>query len=76
MRYLAARLVELNLAIEDLNAWATDAGDVAELRRLEELRDSVQAVLEGHDDHGDALRRLIDEQAARVSPRTTVDPRD
>jgi hypothetical protein len=36
-RELAERLVELDLAIEDTDSWATSPDDIAELRRLERL---------------------------------------
>ena len=44
--YLAVRLVRLDLAIEDLDSWATTPDDLAALKRLEELRDALQEALE------------------------------
>lgn len=44
-RELAERLVEVDFAIEDLDGWATNPDDVAELERLEELRDDIFAAV-------------------------------
>lgn len=44
-RDLAEHLVELDLAIEDLDSWATETEDVARLERLENLRDDLGAAI-------------------------------
>jgi hypothetical protein len=58
-RYLATHLIELNMAIDDLQSWATHPDEIAQLRRLEELRDQVLAVLQRQHDRGKALGRLL-----------------
>ncbi len=47
-RELTERLVYLDFAIEDLDAWASAAEDVEELARLEALRDELQAAIAEH----------------------------
>jgi hypothetical protein len=65
-RELAERLVEVDLAIEDRESWATAPEDVEELVRLERLRDEIQAVL--------ARRRL--EAGRNPGVDVATDPRD
>lgn len=75
-RDLAERLVELDLAIEDRDAWATRPEDVEELKELEALRDRVRAALARHHIRR-GLRRRLEERARLEGPRqATVDPRD
>jgi hypothetical protein len=72
---LAERLVELDLAIEDCDAWATRPEDVEELRRLEQLRDDLQSALSAH--HiSRHLRRQLHRDTADRGASETFDPRD
>lgn len=74
-RDLAALLVETDLAIEDLNGWATRQEDVDELRRLETLRDEIQDALASR--HlSRRLRRRVAQGSHRVRGSPRVDPRD
>ncbi len=59
---LMTRLVEVNLAIENLDAWATRPQDVAELERLEQLRESLKSAIDAMD------------ARVRAQPRTSVNP--
>ena len=73
-RELTERLVKLDFAIEDLDAWASATADVEELARLEELRDELQAALAEH--HvSRRVRQLLDEDGAHVGS-AAIDPRD
>jgi hypothetical protein len=73
---LARRLVEVDLAIENLNGWATTPEDTEELRRLEELRKEIQAALASH--HvSRRLRRSLEESGPDHAPTSEgTDPRD
>ena len=75
-RDLAESLVELDLAIEDLGAWATDPDDVAELGRLESLRDEIQAAVAQHRIPRRLRQQLEEHGARRSSPVAATDPRD
>jgi hypothetical protein len=75
-RGVAERLVELDLAIEDLNAWATTPGDIAELARLEDLRDDLQAAVAQHWISRRLRQHLEEHSMRRSSPVAAVDPRD
>ncbi len=71
---LAEYLVELDLAIEDVGAWATRPEDVEKLKRFETLRDAVQAALIGNRVRANVWfddRRTVD----ALGP-TCLDPRD
>ena len=57
-RELAERLVELDFEIEDLDSWATAPADVAELERLEALRDEVFAAVSDRRIPSHLLERL------------------
>lgn len=73
---LAKRLVEVDLAIENLNEWATTPEDVEELRRLEELRKGIQAALATR--HvSRRLRRSVEALGPDHAPTSAeIDPRD
>lgn len=73
---LAQRLVEIDLAIENLNGWATRPEDTEELRRLEELRKGIQAALASH--HvSRRLRRSLEASGPDRAPTSEgIDPRD
>lgn len=73
-RNLAARLVEVDLAIENLESWATRPEDIAELERLEGLRMQLQAALASKHLSRD-LRRQLEDEARHPAP-TALDPRD
>jgi hypothetical protein len=74
-RELAERLVELDMAIEDLGSWATAPEDVYELKRLESLRDELQQALAERrvTRH---LRERLDMHGRPASQPLTFDPRD
>lgn len=72
---LAETLVELDLAIEELDSWATRDEDVAVLKRLEELRDQVQNALSTHHVSRRLRQRLQAGHTSEPGPVTT-DPRD
>jgi hypothetical protein len=74
-RDLAARLVEVDLAIENLESWATRPEDVAELERLEGLRTQLQEALASKHLSRD-LRRQLDGESRHSAPSTAIDPRD
>ena len=73
---LAECLVELDLAIEDLESWATRGEDVEELKRLEGLRDEVQYALSRHHLTGRLRQRLEAGGRGRAPSPVTIDPRD
>jgi len=75
-RDLAELLVELDLAIEDLDSWASAPEDVAELARREELRDQIHLAVRFH--HVPChLRRQLAELGALGGLRPApIDPRD
>jgi hypothetical protein len=75
-RELAERLVELDLAIEDTDSWATSPDDIAELRRLERLRDEIQAAVAEHRISGRLRRELEEHVLKRSLPIAASDPRD
>jgi hypothetical protein len=74
-RDLTERLVELDLAIEDRDAWATRPEDVEELEHLEHLRDEVRDALARHHVSRD-LRHRLEEHAVDGFVPATTDPRD
>jgi hypothetical protein len=76
-RYLTERLVRLDLAIEEIDAWANEPEDLEELHQLERLRDEVRAVLEGRRARADLHERLADALAerGRLTP-ASIEPRD
>lgn len=74
-RNLAARLVEIDLALEQLDGWATRPEDVDELKRLEELRDLMQEALASKHLSPD-LRDRLEERSGDFESSPTVDPRD
>ena len=62
--------MRLDLAIEELDSWASEPEDLEELHQLERLRDEVQAVLEGR-----RARANLHERLSEVfSERGTVNP--
>jgi hypothetical protein len=71
-RELTERLVKLDFAIEDLDAWASAAEDVEQLARLEAVRDELQTALAEH--HvSRRVRQLLDEDGVRMpQPRLTL----
>jgi hypothetical protein len=72
---LAQWLVELDLAIEDLESWATSGKDIEELKRLEGLRDEVQYALSRH--HvSERLCQKLEAARRNASSPVTIDPRD
>jgi len=76
-RYLTERLVRLDLAIEEIDAWANEPEDLEELHQLERLRNEVRAVLEGRRARADLHERLADAFAERGSVRAaSIEPRD
>ena len=75
-RDLAERLVELDLAIEDLDGWATDPDDLAELRQLEWLRDEIQAAVADQRISRRLRWHLEAHGLRRSSPVAATDPRD
>jgi SPX domain protein involved in polyphosphate accumulation len=74
-RGLAERLVELDLAIEDRESWATAPEDIQELQRLEQLRDEIQAAL-AERRLSPHVRRLVAERGHNPGVGVTMDPRD
>ena len=73
---LAECLVEIDLAIEDIDSWATRDEDVEELKRLEALRDELQGALARHKVSARLRRRIRAYEHASEPRRATVDPRD
>jgi hypothetical protein len=73
---LAQRLVEVDLAIENLNGWATTPEDIEELRRLEESRKGIRAALASR--HvSRRLRRSLEASEPDHAPTSgEIDPRD
>lgn len=70
---LTERLVEVDLAIEDLDSWATEPGAIAALERLEDLRNEMLAAISRHR----IPRRLRERLHGReISLAGTPDPRD
>jgi hypothetical protein len=74
-RDLAARLVEINLAIENLDGWVTRPEDVDELKRLETLRDELQQAL-GSKRLSRSLRRELAKGSRQATNSPANDPRD
>ena len=72
---LAERLVNLDLQIEDRDAWATAPEDLDELKRLEQLRDELHRALATHEVSRGLRTRLETDGDHHVRP-VTVDPRD
>jgi hypothetical protein len=72
---LAERLVEVDLRIEDLDSWATEPESVAALKRLEDLRDEMQAAIAHHRMPRRLRGWLHDGQGHRLT-LATIDPRD
>ena len=75
-RELAERLVELDLTIEDLDAWATDPDDISELQRREELRDEIQLALRFRHMPRRLRRQLEEPEPVVILRRSISDPRD
>lgn len=73
---LAETLVELDLAIEDLEGWATRPEDVDELKRLEALRDDVFLALSLHHVPSRLRRRLERQHDHDSLTGPSTDPRD
>lgn len=73
-RELTKRLVELDIAIEELSSWATRPDDLAELERLEALRDDIHASITHH--HVPGRLRAELRLGASASNGTAIDPRD
>ena len=72
---LAETLVELDLAIEELESWATRDEDLDVLKRLEGIRDEVQDALSTH--HvSRRLREKLQAGHTRGPGPVTTDPRD
>ena len=75
-RELTERLVEVNLAIEDREGWATRPEDVEELERLETLRDDLQDALAHHHVRKGLRKRLREEEDADPARPQALEPRD
>jgi hypothetical protein len=76
-RELAERLVELDLAIEDTDSWATSPDDIAELRRLERLGGTRYKPPSTEHRISRRLRRQLEGHVLkRSSPVAASDPRD
>ncbi|HEU5363586.1 MAG TPA: hypothetical protein VFU56_09610 [Gaiellaceae bacterium] len=73
---LAARLVEINLAIENLDGWATRPDDVEDLKELEALRGELEAALTSRHLPRRLRRRLDEPHPVRLSGAAPNDPRD
>jgi hypothetical protein len=73
---LAECLVELDMAIEDKESWATRSEDIAELEQLERLRDDVQTALAVHHLPSRLRRQVRERHHLSVMKPTFVDPRD
>jgi hypothetical protein len=74
-RELAERLVELDLAIEDLSSWATAPEDVANLAQLESLRAEVLRAI-AEERISPRLRQRLGHGEFRRSLTLVPDPRD
>ena len=72
---LAELLVELDLAIEDLDSWATRPEDIDELRRQEALRDEIQFALRLHHIPR-SLRQRLETRGSVAVLSAPVDPRE
>lgn len=75
-RDLAEVLVELDLTIEDLDAWASAPEDIAELQRREELRDQIHLAVRFHYVPRQLRRQLAELDAVGVLRPASSDPRD
>ena len=75
-RDLAEWLVELDIAIEDLSTWATDPDDIAELARLEGLRDEMRVAVAQQRISRRLRQSLVAHGSRRGSPVVATDPRD
>lgn len=75
MQDLAERLVELDLAIEEIDSWATASEDIAELQRQEALRDEIQLALRCHHLPRRLRRQLDQTEPAPVLRPASIDPR-
>jgi hypothetical protein len=73
---LIEQLVELDIAIEDLDSWATDPADVEELKGLEALRDDVRSAVARGRVSKRLHTRLEEGHPELGSSPATVDPRD
>jgi len=74
-REVAERLVGVDLAIEDLDAWASEPEDVAELQHLEDLREELlTAVARRRISRG--LRERLHDGWRYTLTGTMIDPRD
>jgi len=73
---LAETLVELDLAIEDLEGWATKPEDVDEIKRLEALRDDLFLALSLHHVPARLRHRLEGRDDGHLPRRFAIDPRD
>jgi hypothetical protein len=73
---LAETLVELDFAIEDLEAWATRPEDLDELKRLETLREELFLALTHHHLPARLRRRLEERDDQHSLSAHTIDPRD
>lgn len=73
---LAEQLVELDLTIEELDAWATAPEDIAELQRREALRDEIQLALRFHHVPRRLRRQLASVEPVAVLRPMSTDPRD
>jgi hypothetical protein len=71
---LTERLVKIDLAIEDLDSWATEPGAIEALERLEDLRDEMLAAISHHRIPRRLRERLYD--GREISLAGTTDPRD
>jgi hypothetical protein len=73
---LAERLVELDLAIEEIDSWATASEDIAELQRQEALRDEIHLALRFHHLPRRLRRQLDQSEPVPVLRPASIDPRD
>jgi hypothetical protein len=74
-RQLAERLVEVDVAIEDRESWATAPEEIEELQRLERFRNEIQAAL-AERRLSPRVRRLLAEPGHSPGVGVTTDPRD
>ena len=73
---LAELLVEVNLAIEDLDGWVTSPEDVQRLRELERLRMEIQAAAASRRVPRRLRRRLEGQGSQRFPGTAEIEPRD
>jgi hypothetical protein len=73
---LAECLVELDVAIEEMESWATQAEDIAELEQLERLRNDVQSALELHHIPSRLRQRVHERHHLSVMRPISIEPRD